>query len=117
MAVKDITSLRPGYLSATLLRDYHYTVFNAVGEVVLVLVTRTGESKAFFIQGPVEHEHKVVYSNSVDKARMNLAAYSRDYTDLLNALSYHRYPPGVYGLSVCDATGKRLHTFEFTLTE
>lgn len=117
MAAKDITSLRPWYLSATMLRDYHYTVYNDVGDIVLVLVTEVGCNKSFFVMSPEERLHKVVYVNNVEHARMCLARYSRDHTDLLNALSYYRYPSGVYGFSVCDATGKRLYTFEFTYTE
>lgn len=115
MAAKDITSLRPWYLSATMLRDFHYTVYNKAGDVVLVLVTNKGENRAFFTHGPDEREHKVLYVNSVEKARICMAQYSRDYTDLVNALNYWRFPPGDYGLSVVNVAGERLYTFEFTL--
>lgn len=117
MAAKDITALRPWYLSATMLRDYHYAVYNAAGDKVLVLVTRVGESSSFFVDMPIQYEHKVVYVNNINHTRISLGRYTRDCTDLINALSYYRYPPGQYGMSVCDATGKRLYTFEFTFTE
>lgn len=116
MAVKDITSLRPWYLSATLFRDYHYAVFNSAGEQVLVLVTYAGEKLSFYVPKPIQYVHKVVYEDHADKARIFLARYTLESEDLLVNLKRYNNPPGEYGMSVLDATGKRLYTSKFILT-
>jgi hypothetical protein len=116
MALKDITPLRPWYLSSTLIRDYHYAVFNAEGERVLVLVTLAGEKSSFYVPEPIQYVHKVVYENRVEIARLCLARYTLECTDLFDTLRHYNNPPGKYGMSVLDASGKRLYTFSFTLT-
>lgn len=116
MAAKDITSLRPWYLSSTLFRDYHYAVFNSCGEQVLILVTRVGEKLSFYVDVPIEHVHKVVYENHVETARICLARYTRDCDDLFETLKRYNNPPGKYVMSVLDASDKPLYTFKFTLT-
>lgn len=115
MAVKDITSLRPWYLSSTLFRDYHYAVFNSRGEQVLVLVTLAGEKRSFYVDKPIQHVHWVVYENQVETARICLARYTLECEDLFETLKRYNNPPGNYEMSVLDASDKPLYTFKFAI--
>lgn len=116
MAAKDITPLRPWYLSSTLFRDYHYAVFNSSGERVLVLVTLAGQKRSFYVDEPIEHVHKVVYENHVETARICLARYTLECEDLFETLKRYNNPPGKYEMNVLDASEKSLYTFKFILT-
>lgn len=119
MAVKDITSLRPAYLSWTLFRDHHYTVFDHTGEACLFLVCNKGQKRSYYIK-PSDYDstqHSIVYEDHADQARYWLGVYTRECTDLFDTLRFYQYPAGNYSMSVVDASGKRLYTFEFTLTE
>lgn len=117
MAVKDTTSLRPTYLSYTLFRDYHYTVYDSDGKPVLYLVTNKGSKRSYFVKDPINGYQSIVYENNPEAARYMLSCYTRDSTDLLDTLRHYKNEPGVYGMSVVDASGKRLYTFAFTLTD
>ena len=113
MAVKDIDSLRPAYMSWTLFRDYHYTVFDKDGNACLMLVTNIDSKRAHYLQPKhITNLHRIVYVNSADQARLNLGLYTRDSNDLIESLRYEGFPEGQYGMSVVDASGNRLYTFD-----
>lgn len=112
----DITALRPWYLSATYTRDFHYAVFNSRGDQVLVLVTDVGGLRSYYVPSPVFRTHSVVYEDKMEVARICLSEYARKCEDLFKVLIQYGNPPGVYGMSVLNAAGKRLYTFELTLT-
>ena len=113
MAVKDIDPLRPAYLSWTLFRDYHYAVYDKDGNRCLTLVTLIDSKRAFFVKDKFIHDgHRIVYVDDVEQARLNLGLYSRDCKDLISALRFEGHPEGQYGMSVVDASGKRLYTFD-----
>lgn len=113
MAVKDIDSLRPAYMNWTLFRDYHYAVYNKDGERCLTLVTLVDSKRSFFVKDEfIDHGHRIVYVDDSEQARLNLGLYARDCNDLIETLRYEKFPEGQYGMSVVDASGKRLYTFE-----
>ena len=113
MAVKDIDSLRPAYMNWTLFRDYHYAVFDKDDNVCLVLVTNIDSKRAHFVLPKhIAPFHRVVYVNREDHAKLNLGIYTRDCNDLIEQLRFEGFPEGQYGMSVVDASGKRLHTFD-----
>lgn len=113
MAVKDIDSLRPAYLNWTLFRDYHYAVYDKDNVVCLLLVTLVGSNRSFYIQPKFKDGgHAIVYEDHVEQARLNLGLYTRDCSDLIDTLRYEGFPEGQYGMSVVDASGKRLYTFD-----
>lgn len=113
MAVKDIDPLRPAYLSWTLYRDYHYAVYDKDGKACLVLVTNVDSNRAYYVQPKhVDPGRRIVYVDDVEQARLNLGLYTRDCNDLIESLRYEGNPEGQYGMSVVDASGNRLHTFD-----
>lgn len=110
MVMEDINSARPRYLSWTLFRDYHYAVFDARGELALILVVNKGEHKGYLTK-TISSNQNVVYENHFSDAVKALGLYARNTTDLINSLKQYNYPTGEYQMCVVDASGNRLYTF------
>lgn len=113
MAVKDIDSLRPAYMSWTLFRDHNYAVYDMKGNRCLTLVTLVDSKRSFWIKDTlIDHGHRIVYVDDVEQARLNLGLYTRDCKDLIDTLRHEGYRDSQYGVSVVDASGNRLYTFD-----
>lgn len=112
MSVADVNVARPMYMSWTLFRDYHFAVFNDVGEVVLLLCTFKDGLKSFFVSHFDEKVHRVVFVDSMLKATINLGDYSRDPKDLQAELTKQGNPPGKYRMELVNTSGDKIAGFD-----